>query len=130
MSSLFIPSITDLLMLMLVRLYRRVFNHKLPAFPPYEHVTQIGDPVLRRKAINVETEAVTGPEVKFLVQRMVSVLNEYKCVGLAAPQIGSPLNVMIMEFSQTTLEKFSPEIRKERQMEYLPLTVKDTIYIN
>lgn len=91
--------------------------------PPYEHVTQIGDPVLRRRAVDVPTEAITGLEVKFLVRRMEDVLHKYTLVGVAAPQVGSPLNVMVMEFSQKTLNKFSADVQKARRMELLPLTV-------
>lgn len=103
--------------------YQSLWAPRSPPLPPYQHIAQVGDPVLRRKAVDVPAEAITGPEVKYLVRRMVHVLRKYKCVGLAAPQIGSPLNIMIMEFSQKTLEGFAPEIRKAKRMEVLPLTV-------
>lgn len=103
--------------------YQGLWAPRSPPLPPYEHITQVGDPVLRRKAVDVPTEAITGPEVKYLVRRMVNVLHKYKCVGLAAPQIGSPLNIMVMEFSQKALDGFSPELQKAKRMEVLPLTV-------
>lgn len=107
--------------------YQSLWAPRSPPNPPYEHITQVGDPVLRRKAVDVPAEAITGPEVKYLVRRMVHVLHKYKCVGLAAPQIGSPLNIMVMEFSQKALEGFAPEIRKAKRMEVLPLTVSNII---
>lgn len=90
---------------------------------PYSHVTQIGDPVLRQEAKAVPPELVTSKEIQFLIMRMTEVLHKYNCVGLAAPQIGIPLRVIIMEFNQATKEKFSEEIFKAREMELMPLTV-------
>lgn len=96
--------------------------------PPYEHVTQIGDPILRQKAIQFPIELLDNGDYDFVIRRMIAVLNKYQCVGLAACQIASRISIMIMEFSEEALERFSPEIKKERGMEYLPLTVRLRIF--
>lgn len=91
--------------------------------PPYDHVAQIGDPVLRQKANDVPLDSITSPEVQFLVDRMTGVLRKYECVGLAAPQIGVPLNIVLLEFTDKMLKCHSSETVKLRQMETMPLTV-------
>lgn len=91
--------------------------------PPYDHVAQIGDPVLRQKACDVPSDSITSPEVQFLVDRMTGVLRKYQCVGLAAPQIGVPLNIVLLEFSEKMMKSHSSETVKSRQMETMPLTV-------
>lgn len=103
--------------------YQSLWTPRSTVHPPYEHVTQVGDPVLRRRAADVPAEAITSKEVKFLVSRMIRVLHKYKCVGLAAPQIGTALNVLVMEFSPKTLATFTAEVAKAKRMEVLPLTV-------
>lgn len=97
--------------------------------PPYDHVAQIGDPVLRQKANDVPADAISSPEVNFLIDRMTGVLRKYKCVGLSAPQIGIPLNIILMEFTEKHLGSHTKEAAKTKQMETLPLTVCVHIYL-
>lgn len=91
--------------------------------PPYRHIVQIGDPVLRQRASPVPVEAITSKNVQFFIQNMITVLRKYKAVGLSAPQIGISLRVIVMEFTEKTKCEFSIELQKTRQMEVLPLTV-------
>lgn len=104
--------------------YQSLWSPAAATEPPYDHVTQIGDPVLRQKANDVPPDAITSPEVKFLVDRMTRVLRKYNCVGLAAPQIGVPLNVIVVEFTEKHLGHHSKEAVKAKQMETMPLTVR------
>lgn len=96
--------------------------------PPYDHVAQIGDPVLRQKANNIPPDSITNPEVQFLVDRMTGVLRKYQCVGLAAPQIGVPLNIVLLEFTEKMLKSHNDETVKSRQMQIMPLTVSLKIF--
>lgn len=91
--------------------------------PPYEHVVQIGDPVLRQRAAPVPVEAITSKEVQFFIKNMIRVLRKYKAVGLSAPQIGISLQVIVLEFTAKTRSEFPPEIQRVRNMTDLPLTV-------
>ena len=50
-------------------------------------------------------------------------MHSYESVGLAAPQIGVPLRIFLIEFSEKMSEKFSPDIRKSREMAIIPLKV-------
>ncbi|XP_016989973.1 peptide deformylase, mitochondrial [Drosophila rhopaloa] len=91
--------------------------------PPYRHFTQIGDPVLRQVAEEVPPERIDTKEIDQIIDRMVKVLRHYDCVGVAAPQIGIPLRIIVMEFREGKQEQFKPEIYEERKMSTLPLTV-------
>lgn len=92
--------------------------------PPYCHIVQIGDPVLRQRAALVPVEAITSKNLQFFIQNMITVLRKYKAIGISAPQIGISLRVIVMEFSDKTKSEFSIEVQKSQQMEVLPLTVR------
>ncbi|XP_055598710.1 peptide deformylase, mitochondrial-like [Uranotaenia lowii] len=103
--------------------HRGLWQSKGSSEPPYDHVTQVGDPVLRRKADPVPSDMVTSPEVKFLVKNMIDVMRKYKLVGLAAPQIGISLRILVMEFDDRSLSQYTDAERKIKEMQKLPLTV-------
>lgn len=91
--------------------------------PPYDHVVQVGDPILRLKADPVPQELIKSEEIKFLLKKMKTVLNDYSLVGMASPQIGISLRIFIISFEEKLKKKFTPEIYKCKEMETLPLTV-------
>ncbi|KAH8382372.1 hypothetical protein KR009_003215 [Drosophila setifemur] len=91
--------------------------------PPYRYFTQIGDPVLRQKAEAVPPQDIDTPEMGQIIDRMVKVLRHYDCVGVAAPQVGVPLRIIVMEFREGKREQYKPEIYAERKMSTLPLAV-------
>ncbi|EDV91285.1 peptide deformylase, mitochondrial [Drosophila grimshawi] len=91
--------------------------------PPYNHFTQIGDPVLRLCAEEVSAERIASQEIKDIVEQMVKVLRHYDCVGVAAPQLGVPMRIIVMEFREGKREQFTPEVYEERKMSHLPLTI-------
>jgi peptide deformylase len=91
---------------------------------PYEHVVQIGDPTLRAVSLEIPSDLVKSPEIKFLIDRMRKVMRKYKCVGLAAPQIGAPFRLFVMEFAEEHLQDFSEKERESREMQIVPFTVK------
>lgn len=83
----------------------------------------IGDPILRNRAAEVPVEMINSDEIKKLVDQMKKVLRNYSLVGLAAPQIGVPSRVIVMEASERLLEKYPKNVYETRQMSILPLTV-------
>lgn len=91
--------------------------------PPYTRVCQVGDPVLRAVAAPVEPKQLAGPELQRLVGQLVQVMRRRRCVGLSAPQLGVPLQVLALEFPDTLFRAFSPRLRELRQMEPFPLRV-------
>lgn len=103
--------------------YQSLWQPRSNVVAPYAHITQIGDPMLRQPAQPVPAEAIGSREVQFLVDRMVAVMRDYGCVGLAAPQIGTPLQVLVMEFTSEQLASFSGDVQRAKRMAVMPLTV-------
>ncbi|VFV29884.1 conserved oligomeric golgi complex [Lynx pardinus] len=91
--------------------------------PPYPRVCQVGDPALRAVAAPVEPAQLAGPELQRLVQRLVQVMRRRRCVGLSAPQLGVPLQVLALEFPEALFRACAPRLREARQMEPFPLRV-------
>lgn len=108
-----------------VRSYLQYIKHKIMSSPspPYCHVCQVGDPVLRSHAVAVDPAAVTGPEIQQVISTMVKVMRKLDCVGLSAPQIGVPLRILALEYTQKMLEESSPESRVARGLSVQPLRI-------
>lgn len=70
-------------------------------------VVKVPAPVLRRRAQKV-TEF--GPELQKLVDDMVETMREEPGVGLAAPQVGVPLRVIVVEYGDDEDEDIPPKL--------------------
>ncbi|KAK3570387.1 hypothetical protein QTP86_019260 [Hemibagrus guttatus] len=107
------------------RSYLQYVKRKIlaPKAPPYSHVCQVGDPVLRCKAADVEPTAVQGADVQCVIRTMVTVMRRLKCVGLSAPQVGVPLRIIAVEYSEKMLQENSPATIEARGMVSVPLKV-------
>lgn len=92
--------------------------------PPYTHICQIGDPVLRQKSASVPLDAIKSKELDLFIDQLIDVLHNYKLVGIAAPQVGIGLRIIVMEFTDRMKEEFTADEYKVREMEKLPLTVR------
>ena len=68
------------------------------------HVLQLGHPALRRRALPVKAENITGPACRDLVRLMVNVMREHEGTGLAAPQLGVALQVVVLEVTARHLD--------------------------
>jgi peptide deformylase len=86
-------------------------------------IVQTGDPVLRDRAMEVTAQQISTPEFQALVDTMVAVMRQAPGVGLAAPQIGVPLRVIVLEDTETAASLLSPEERREREREPFSLRV-------
>ncbi|MFL5344916.1 MAG: peptide deformylase [Hyalangium sp.] len=60
-------------------------------------IVQAGDPVLRQRARELMPEEITSPEVKSLIVLMRETMRDSPGVGLAAPQVGVGLRVIVVE---------------------------------
>ena len=61
-------------------------------------IATIGHPVLRQKARTLTREELAGPDMQRLVDDLVDTMRALpRCVGLAAPQIGEPLRVAVVD---------------------------------
>lgn len=108
-----------------VRSYLQYMKHKIrpPPTPPYGHVCQVGDPVLRAHAVAVDPAVITGPEVQKVISTMVTVMRRLECVGLSAPQVGVPLRILALEYPEKMLEESPPETRRVRGLSAQPLRI-------
>ncbi len=60
-------------------------------------IVQTGDPVLREPARALSAQEITSPEVQQLIELMRETMRDAPGVGLAAPQIGLPLQLAVIE---------------------------------
>ncbi|PWA63936.1 formylmethionine deformylase [Artemisia annua] len=60
-------------------------------------IVQAGDPVLHEPAKEVLTEEIGSGRVQKIIDDMVMVMRTRPGVGLAAPQIGIPLKIIVLE---------------------------------
>jgi len=65
-----------------------------------EQILQAGDPRLTAKNHDLDFTK-DMPLIQSVLNRMVSVMQYYQCVGLAAPQIGENINLFITEIRKT-----------------------------
>ncbi|XP_076295796.1 peptide deformylase, mitochondrial isoform X3 [Lasioglossum baleicum] len=65
--------------------------------PPYGHICQLGDPVLRMKAAPVDAKVLETGEFQAMLEQLKDVMRRYRMSGLAAPQVGVPLQVFAIE---------------------------------
>ena len=66
-------------------------------FKPENSIVTEGHPALRQNSIEVPKEEITGKYIQDLISSMSKVLKtQYDGVGLAAPQVGVPLQVFIV----------------------------------
>lgn len=100
----------------------------VPGGKPMEDnpIVQTGAPVLRSPAQDVPPERIATPEFQALLQKMIATMRAAPGVGLAAPQIGVPWRVLVMEDREELMAALSPEERAER--ERLPVPVR--VFIN
>ena len=60
-------------------------------------IVQAGDPVLREPAGALTPAEIAGAEIQQLIEMMRETMRDAPGVGLAAPQIGLPLQLAVIE---------------------------------
>lgn len=73
----------------------------------FRNIRLFGEPVLREKAKPVE---VFDRKLLALVNEMFKIMEEAHGVGLAAPQIGHPLKLAVIQFEENRYVLINPEI--------------------
>lgn len=58
-------------------------------------VARMGHPVLREKCKPIDPAKIKGPEVQRLIRDMLETMVEYNGIGLAAPQVYTPVRLLI-----------------------------------
>lgn len=86
-------------------------------------IVEVGDPVLRHPARNLSVDEIRSAFVQELISSMRLTMHEAPGVGLAAPQVGEPLQLAVVEDDGPWLEDMSDERREELGRQPLPFTV-------
>ncbi|MGA2184960.1 MAG: peptide deformylase [Bryobacteraceae bacterium] len=86
-------------------------------------IVQVGDAVLRRRARPLSREEIASPGMAELIASMRETMHAAPGVGLAAPQVGVPLQLAVIEDRALYLERLSPEQIAERGRRSVPFHV-------
>ena len=77
-------------------------------------IVSAGDPVLRTRASEVAEGKLGSPELLNLVELMIATMRAAPGVGLAAPQIGLPLRIIVLEDPPDVVSTLADEARAAR----------------
>jgi peptide deformylase len=83
-------------------------------------IVQAGEPVLRQAARPLAAEEIAQPQTRRLIEWMRETMRDAPGVGLAAPQVGLPLQLVVIEDPEEALQTVPPEQRAERLREPVP----------
>jgi peptide deformylase len=86
-------------------------------------IVQSGEPVLRRPARDLTPDELRSPMVPLLVDLMRETMRDAPGVGLAAPQIGEPLRLAVIEDRADYVDQLTDEERATRQRREIPFHV-------
>jgi peptide deformylase len=73
-------------------------------------IVQVGHPVLRERARELTREELATPETQQLVEDLVETMRSAGGAGLAAPQVGVPLRVFVVEVRENPRYPYKPPI--------------------
>jgi peptide deformylase len=71
-------------------------------------VTTVGDPALRQRAPELSIDELRAPETQALIDDLIETRRAAGGAGLAAPQIGVPKRVAVVEVDERTRYPYKP----------------------
>ena len=86
-------------------------------------IVQTGDPILRQTARPLSKKEILAPAMQQLLELMRETMRDAPGVGLAAPQVGLPLQLTVIEDDARYLEGVSKERLKAQEREGVPFHV-------
>jgi peptide deformylase len=86
-------------------------------------IAQIGEEVLRSPANQLSREDILSAKTQELIEHMRDTMHDAPSVGLAAPQVGIPWQLAIIEDREEYHKKLSPAQLSERQRQPIPFHV-------
>ncbi len=89
--------------------------------PPFDHIVQVGDPVLRIPAQDVQLVRLKSSAIQFLLRALKKNLDTYDNVGISAPQIGVPLRVFAIRVTEKQISGWKTETASQRNIKPIPL---------
>jgi len=78
-------------------------------------IVQAGEPVLRQTARSLTREEMMGDEIQRLIQDMKETMQDAPGVGLAAPQVGLPLQLAVIEDREDLWKGLPPQEVAEKE---------------
>jgi peptide deformylase len=86
-------------------------------------IMQTGESVLREEARLLTHQEILSEDTQRLIEEMRDAMRDAPGVGLAAPQIGLPLQLAVIEDREDLLKSFSAEDLAERERRPVPFHV-------
>lgn len=86
-------------------------------------IVQVGDPVLRQIARPLSLDELASPRIQKLIEDMRDTMRAAPGVGLAAPQIGESLQLVVIEDPPAYHAKLSADELAAREREAVPFHV-------
>jgi len=86
-------------------------------------IWQAGEAVLRSQSRPLTPGEIRGPEIQELIASMRDTMRDAPGVGLAAPQIGLDIQLVVIEDRPEYIQKVSPAQIEERQRRPVPFHV-------
>jgi peptide deformylase len=86
-------------------------------------IVQAGEPVLRQRSRELSAEELRSVEIRQLIEWMRETMRDAPGVGLAAPQIGLPLQLAVIEDAADLQRAISPEKLADRGRRPVPFHV-------
>jgi peptide deformylase len=86
-------------------------------------IVQAGEPVLRQTARALTREEIACDEIQRLIQDMKETMQDAPGVGLAAPQVGVPLQLAVIEDREELLKGLPPQEVEDKERRPVPFHV-------
>jgi peptide deformylase len=86
-------------------------------------IVQVGHPVLRQRARALSLEELASPRIQKLIEDMRDTMRAAPGVGLAAPQIGESIQLVVIEDPRAFHTKLSADELAARERESVPFHV-------
>lgn len=86
-------------------------------------IVQTGDPVLRQDGRTLTRKEILSPGLQQLIELMRETMRDAPGVGLAAPQVGLPLQLAVIEDDESNLALASAERLREQERQGVPFHV-------
>lgn len=83
-------------------------------------IVQVGNPVLRQCARPLSLAEIRSPEIRKLIKSMRTCMHDAPGVGLAAPQLGLPLQLAVIEDREEYHKEVSEALLRERERSPVP----------
>jgi peptide deformylase len=86
-------------------------------------ILQVGWPVLRQRARPLTMDEIHSATIRQLIEQMRDTMRKAPGVGLAAPQIGQPLQMAVVEDREEYLRGIDPSVLQARERVPIPFQV-------